>query len=280
MPGTSHSTFNMDAYCKRVGYTGPLLPTLATLNALHKLHPAAITFEAIDVLLNRGVDITPAAVDRKLITLGRGGYCFEQNNLFKRVLLALGFEVETLLARVLWSASASTPIPARTHMVLKVTIAGSAWLADVGFGACVPTQALCLGNTEPQTTSHESYRVKPGARGFLLEALLDKTWAPVYEFSLEPQLDVDLLQANWFTSTHPSSRFRQHLIVARTTTTARYGLLDNRLTIRRTGEPLEQKFLTAEEITQVLAEVFHLNPEPAWSQIIANAAATGLTQLP
>ena len=105
---------DLDAYFARIGYDGPRTPTLETLRALHLLHPAAIAFEAIDVLLDRGIDLDPAAVDAKLITAGRGGYCYEQNGLFKRVLTALGFEVEGLIARVQWGAPAETPPRPRT----------------------------------------------------------------------------------------------------------------------------------------------------------------------
>ncbi|MDZ4318640.1 MAG: arylamine N-acetyltransferase, partial [Phenylobacterium sp.] len=48
---------DLDAYFARIGYGGPRTPTLETLRALHLLHPAAIPFEAIDVLLDRGIDL-------------------------------------------------------------------------------------------------------------------------------------------------------------------------------------------------------------------------------
>ena len=50
-------TVDLGAYFDRIGYAGPAEPTLATLRALTELHPAAIPFEAIDVLLDRGIDI-------------------------------------------------------------------------------------------------------------------------------------------------------------------------------------------------------------------------------
>jgi hypothetical protein len=71
---------DLDAYCARIGYDGPLAPDLETLRLLQEHHAAAIAFEAIDVLLGRGVDLAPAAVDQKLIASRRGGYCFGHNN--------------------------------------------------------------------------------------------------------------------------------------------------------------------------------------------------------
>ena len=72
---------DLDAYFRRIGYDGPREPTLDVLRAILALHPATIPFEAIDVLLDRGVDVSPAAVDDKLIARRRGGYCYEQNGL-------------------------------------------------------------------------------------------------------------------------------------------------------------------------------------------------------
>lgn len=64
----------LDAYFARIGYDGPREPTLDTLRALQRLHPAAIPFEAIDDMLGRGISLDAAAVDAKLIAGRRGGY--------------------------------------------------------------------------------------------------------------------------------------------------------------------------------------------------------------
>ena len=112
---------DIDAYCARIGYDGPLTPTLATLKALQALHPATIVFENMDVLLVKTVDLAPAALADKLLVRGRGGYCFEQNTLFRHVLAGIGFAVESLMARVWWAVPEGTAY-ARTHMALRVTI--------------------------------------------------------------------------------------------------------------------------------------------------------------
>ena len=98
----SAAAVDLDAYFGRIGYDGPREPTLAVLRAIAFRHPDAIPFENLDVLLGRGVSIVPADIDAKLIAGGRGGYCYEQNGLLKRVLEALGFQVEGLMARVKW----------------------------------------------------------------------------------------------------------------------------------------------------------------------------------
>jgi N-hydroxyarylamine O-acetyltransferase len=266
---------DLDAYFARIGYGGPQTPTLATLNALHGLHPAAIPFEAIDVLLDRGVDLSPAAIDAKLIGARRGGYCFEQNSLFQRVLMALGFEVEALIGRVLWMAPKGAAPRPRSHMVLRVTIDGVRWLADVGFGSRVLTSAAAYDEREPQPGLHDTYRLVPAGPELRLDLIQDEGWEPVYQLSPEPQADVDFLPPNWFTSTHPTSHFRHDLIVARTTPEARYTLLHNRFSTRRIDGSMDRRSLTADEMEQVLATTFGLPVEAAWRPLLERAVERG-----
>lgn len=264
-------SIDLDAYCARIGYDGPRTPTLATLRALQELHPAAIPFEAIDVLLGRGVDLSPAAIDAKLIGAGRGGYCFEQNGLLMRALTAMGFAVEGLTARVRWMRPADAPPMPRTHMALRVTIDGALWLADVGFGGCVPTAPLRLDTEKPQPSSHETFRVVPNGHSWVVEAERGGNWLALYEVLPDPQIAIDFEVANWFTATHPNSPFRRNLMVTRVTPAARFALLDNRLTVRKAGGETEQRQLDAAELENVLAETFGLPVSPDWRPVIERA---------
>lgn len=266
---------DLDAYFARIGYEGPRTPELSTLNALHALHPAAIPFEAIDCLLDRGVDLSPEAIDAKLIGARRGGYCFEQNNLFARVLTQLGFHVTGLAARVCWNAAPGTPPQPRTHRVNRIEIDGVSWLADVGFGGCVMTAPLRLEPDTAQPSDHDTYRLTATAGGLMQEVEREAGWVPAYDLSLTPCVERDYEMANWFTSTHPTSHFRANLLVARTTPQARYGLLHNRLTVRPLdGEPIRE-FLDAAGIERVMVETFNLPVEPSWRPLFERAVAMG-----
>jgi N-hydroxyarylamine O-acetyltransferase len=264
---------DLDAYFARIGYDGPREPTLAVLRALHALHPAAIPFEAIDCLLDRGVDISPAAVDAKLIHGRRGGYCFEHNSLFARVLQTLGFQVEGLAARVRWNAPPEAPAQPRTHQVLRVQAEGRPWLVDVGFGGCVLTAPLAFEPHLEQATDHDLYRLTPAGEDLRLEVKREPGWIPAYDVSLSPCVPRDYEMANWFTSTHPTSHFRANLLAGRTTPQARYGLLFNRLTTRPVGDAPTVAFLDADGIEAALRDVFGLPVEPAWRPVIERAAA-------
>lgn len=266
---------DLDAYFARIGYDGPRAPTLEVLGALHALHPAAIPFEAVDVLLDRGVDISPAAVDAKLIRAGRGGYCYEHNGLFKRVLTALGFDVEGLAGRVVWMAPPDAPMRPRTHMALRVTIDDDPYLVDVGFGGCVLTQPLRFQLDEEQPTAHEPFRLSLAGEDVAVEIRIGDEWKTAYELSFEVMHDVDYQLANWWTSTHPSSHFRQNLVVARTTPKARYAVLNNRLTVRTRDGAMDRQVLDAEGLRRALVEDFGLPVQTDWGPVIERAVALG-----
>lgn len=262
---------DLSAYCRRIGYNGPLEPSLETLGALLKHHPAAITYENIDILLDRGIDLSPPAVDDKLIHRRRGGYCYEQNALFKRVLTAIGFQVEGLVARVQWTAPAEAPPRRRSHMALRVIMDNGPWLADVGFGSCVPTAPLRLDTTESQSTQHEAFRVLPFQGALAVQARIMDEWKPLYELANDACLDHDYDPLNWFAATHPTSHFRDSLKVARTTPAARYTLLDGKLTIRTQDGHTERRILNAIQIGEALEEIFQLPVEEAWAPVLQQA---------
>ena len=265
---------DLDAYFDRIGYAGPREPTLEVLRALQRLHPAAIPFENLDVLMGHGVDLAPAEIDAKLIGARRGGYCFEQNNLFERVLTALGFQVEGLLGRVVWMASPDAPTPPRTHRALKVILDGEAWLADVGFGGAVLTAPLRWVMDETQATPHEDFRLRDLGHEVLLETRLE-AWTPVYRLGRDPAFPIDYEVGNWFTSTHPASKFRQTLMVALSRPEARYALLNNRLTIRPVDGPAERRSLDADGLQDALGEIFGLPVDRDWRATLEWAVEAG-----
>jgi N-hydroxyarylamine O-acetyltransferase len=251
---------NLDAYFQRIGYTGDKSPTLATLHALSAAHVAAIPFENLDVVLGRGIDLSDEAVDDKLIARRRGGYCFEQNTLFMRVLLELGYEVTPISARVRIGRTRDE-IPARTHVFLRVPIAGVHHLADVGVGGMSLTSAITLSPDVEQATAHETRRLVRHDGLWLHQALLGDTWTDVCEFTLEPMPEIDRQVANWFTSTHPASHFRHRLFAARALAHGgRLTLLNWELTRRMPGvAPEVQQLDGTRALLGALAQHFGLS---------------------
>jgi N-hydroxyarylamine O-acetyltransferase len=251
---------DLDAYFARIGYIGPRDLTLEVLNAIAAAHIQSIPFENLDVLIRRPILLEPAAIFQKLVQDRRGGYCFEQNGLLLEILGALGFQVAPLSARVRWQRPQDFT-PPRTHVFLRVEIDTEVWLVDVGVGGLSPTAAIRLDDSgRVQTTPHEPRRiVRRGGRLFH-EVLLGDEWCDLYEFTLEEMPLIDREVANWYTSAHPLSHFRERLIVSRAAPEGvRLTLQNNEFSIRgRDGRSDTQKLASPEELLEVLATHFGL----------------------
>ena len=124
----SEDTFDQEAWLKRIGYAGSRAPTLKTLQGLVASHSRGIAYESIDVLLDRPPKLDLASLQGKMISGGRGGYCFEQNMLFRGGLRALGYNVTSLQARVVRGLDINAPRPL-LHMVLRVDLPEGPFLA-------------------------------------------------------------------------------------------------------------------------------------------------------
>ncbi|MGG6265429.1 arylamine N-acetyltransferase family protein [Leptolyngbya sp. AN03gr2] len=210
---SSSATVNLDAYLQRITYEGNIAPTLETLQAIHLHHAIAIPFENLTPLLKQPVLLDLNSLEKKLIYDRRGGYCFEQNLLLRSVLVALGFRVKNLAARVVWNLPEGTISP-RTHMLLQVEIDNAAYLADVGFGGLTQTAPLLLTPDLEQQTPHEPFRLIATDQTHTLQAKLGHKWKSLYRFDLQEQHLPDYEVSNWFVSTHPSSRFVTGLMAA------------------------------------------------------------------
>ncbi len=200
---------DLDPYLQRIGVSGR--PALAEL---HRAHACAIPFENLDPQMGVAVSLEPEALERKLIGARRGGYCFEQNLLLMAALEALGAAVEPMLARVRWGVPAGLATP-RTHLVLRVEVDGEAWLADVGFGAGTLLEPIPFGPGGPYVQSGWRFRLVGDDDELVLQTDDDGAWRDVYVFAPRAVPLVDIELSNWFTATHPRSRFVTGLIVTR-----------------------------------------------------------------
>lgn len=251
----------LDAYFARIGHGGSAAPDLATLRALHALHPAAIPFEGLDPLLHRPVSLHPAALEAKLLAARRGGYCFEQNAIFAAVLRALGFTVTDLAARVVWNAPPDAPVTPRTHRLMLVALDGATWLADVGFGGYLADAPLRLAAGREQATPMGRFLLDERDGVWSLSVQAGGSWRAAYRFTLEAQAPADYEPANWFTATHPDSLFRHNLLMERLTPAWRASLFNRSLTIRHADGRTETRELDdAAALAGVLAEVFAIDP--------------------
>lgn len=221
----------LTAYLARIGYAGPRAVSTTCLRALQLAHVSTVPFENLDVLLGRRISLEPAVIFRKLVTDRRGGYCFEQNTLFRDVLRTLGFTVSPYLARVRWQVPPEVKTPL-THMVLIVALEQKRWLVDVGFGSVGATAPLDVDSEAAQTTTHDTRRVLSHDGTFSHQLLVGDTWTDVYQFRLEEPSPMDFEMGNHFSCTHPQARFVNSLVVSRVRPDGRVSIFNRELTRR------------------------------------------------
>lgn len=254
--------FHLNSYLARIGLRGTIEPNLSTLSAMHAAHVDAIPFEGLDPLLRRPVKLDIASLQEKLVKGRRGGYCFEQNMLFKAALEAIGFKVTGLGARVRWMSQPDSPLGPREHITLKVDLPDGPYLADVGFGVCVMDRPLQLKTDIEQSTAMGTYRLTESDGLFSLSAKQPAGWRTMYVFDLAPQIQSDYELGNWYTSTSPLVPFTSMLIMERVSSDKRYKLVNRRLRIEaRDGQVVSERSISsADELRQVLRETFGVTP--------------------
>ena len=207
---------DLDAYFARIGYAGPRAPTLATLHAIAAHHSAAISFENLDVLLNRPPKLDPARrSSSSSVHARRGGYCFQhRNGLLLHILGVLGYAVKPLSARVRLQRPRDF-IPPRTHLFVRVELDGEPWVVDSGVGSFSLTAAIRLEEDTEQATPHEPRRFVREGGSLFHQVKVNGEWTDVCEFTGEEMPLIDRELGNWWTSTNPESNFRQRLTAAR-----------------------------------------------------------------
>ena len=249
------SDLDLDAYLARIGERAPLVAGLDGLAALHRAHCAAIPFENLDILLGRPITLDLSALEAKLVRARRGGYCFEQNTLFRAVLEPMGFRVIALAARV---RVGTTEVRPRTHMLLRVEVPEGAFLADVGFGGDGPVLPLPLAEGTETWLGSTGHRLRREGDLWVLQGNTAGDWADLYAFTLEPHYAVDFEMANHFTSTWPRSPFLLNLVVQRSWPERRAILRNRDLVVRGDGASTPTSIRDAEHLLEVLDGVFGL----------------------
>src|SRR5215467_11949831 len=252
--------FDQRAWLKRIGYDGSLEPTLSTLHQLILAHARAIAYESLDIMLGRTPRLDLLSLQRKMIIGGRGGYCLEQNMLFREGLRSLGYNITSLQGRVVRGMAIDAPRPA-IHMLLQVNLPEGPYLADVGFGNLAPTAALLLRPGVEQATPHETMRFIDIGGELTLQSRLHDTWEHIYRVIPYPRYDGEYEITNWYTGTHPDAPYQSNIIAARPgPNRTRITMFNARVTVRHVTGEAERRHLSDEaEFRSVLRDEFGLN---------------------
>jgi len=275
-------SFDQQAWLARIGYAGPVTPTLDTLNQLIYAHAHTISYETLDIMLGRPPKLDVPTLQQKMIARGRGGYCFEQNMLFRAGLRSLGYQITSFQGRVVRGLAIDAPRPA-IHMLLRVELPEGPHLADVGFGNLAPTCALLLQPHVEQETPHETMRFIDVGGGLTLQAKLKHGWEHIYRVIPYPRYDGEYDITNWYTATHPETPYQGNIIVCKPgPNRTRITMYNSRVTVRDADGHAEKRWLQSDaEYHDVLRGEFGLNmSDEEIEQCVATMKAKGTGDAP
>ena len=253
---------DLAAYLRRIGLAGmpAPTPTRASLELLIRHHALAIPFENVEVLARRVPRLDLDGLQAKLVGQRRGGYCFEQNTLFRHVLRAIGFDATPMEARIRSGVPADV-VTARTHLATRVHLDGVDLLADVGCGTIAPTAPLLLANRDEQAAGSGFYRLVEAGDELLLQTREAGGWKDCYQLLPGRPHTIDCEMGNWFVATWPKSMLGANLLVGRAIAGGRLRLFNRRLStfLPECAAPQERELQTRAEFADVLADGFGLD---------------------
>lgn len=124
-----------DRLLRRIGLSSVPAADADGLRAVHRSYVSHVPFESISVQLGESAPLDPSALVERVLTDGRGGYCFEVNTVLLELLTTLGFGVERRQA-IVGERSAFASGEPTNHLALVVSVPGSGeqFIAEGGWG--------------------------------------------------------------------------------------------------------------------------------------------------
>lgn len=253
-------TIDLSAYLERIGYAGPVEPTVDVLAELHWRHLLAVPFENLDIRpLDIGIRLDLPAIAEKVVRRRRGGFCYELNSLLAAALGQMGFATTIVAVRFVGEAGElSHPFD---HMAVLAQAPGdpARYLADVGCGTDSPARPLPLLHERPVelTETGVTARLVDFDVGWRYEQQRDDgTWRPVYVFTETPRQVGDFAERCRYFERDPEAHFTQGPICSRPTPEGRVTAAKGRLIVTRGGERTEQELGSPSAFAAALREWF------------------------
>ena len=231
------SLTDIRAYLDRIRYHGPLAPTVDTLRALHRQHMLTVPFENLDIGLGREIVLDPERFVEKIVHQRRGGFCYELNGAFATLLVALGFRVTLLSARVANDQGVASK--EFDHLALQIDLEDR-WLADVGFGENFLEPLRLISRMEQQDVTGSFRFVNAGDRWRLERRQPDASWRLQYDFSSQPRQLSEFAGRCRYHQTSPDSHFTRNRVCSLAMPHGRVTLSGTRLIVTSNGRKEEQ----------------------------------------
>jgi N-hydroxyarylamine O-acetyltransferase len=254
---------DISGYLRRINYNGVVYRDLAPLKDLQHHHAFSIPFETLDIHNQVPILLQINFVYQKVIHDRRGGYCYELNFLFHKLLTLCGFETMMVAGR-LHHGNGKFGRDFE-HMALVVKLKGKQWLVDVGYGdfSLIPLAVL---PGEIQSDGRNFYQiVNPvvvDGHPYLGVAKWNASKQDFkidYLFTLTPRALDEFHFMNEFHQVSPESHFRRSVICTLPTREGRVSMINNKLIRTENGKRQVRLIQDEDQRLKILEKYFHMD---------------------
>lgn len=169
-------------------------PGYDTLTRLQEAHVRTVPFENLAIVGHPndagggpGVSLEESALYAKLVEAERGGFCYELNGCFNRLLAELGYSVDRVVGAVLQDGE---PLPPANH-VTSIVHLDRPYVVDVGLGVPPMRQPVPLDGTARRDEAGVAWRVvesdRPDADYLTQYRVGEEPWSDRYVFRTDPR---------------------------------------------------------------------------------------------
>jgi N-hydroxyarylamine O-acetyltransferase len=152
----------LQSYLDRIGYAGPVEPTLACFTDVHRRQAFTIPYDTLDIHLRRPHDRDIERIFDKTVTRKRGGWCYETHVLLNWALREIGFNTRIVTAGIHREQFGDVKMGNHTAILVELD---QTYLADLGLGD---------GIRNPIPLKEGTYQ--QGRLSFSLERTADGFW--------------------------------------------------------------------------------------------------------
>ena len=267
----------IDLYLKRLEMERPEKLDREYLDKLVLNHQTHVVFENVDVkAYHRPISLNIADLFNKIVVRGRGGYCFEMNGLFVKLLQGLGYDAYSCPCR---GTRGGTHNPgAVMHRGNVVVLDGQKLFCDVGYGGPMPPGSIAFVEGERQVVDGETFWFEQQSEYWWLLKRMTKGTSESGFMSYDPET-IDLVKevevilvspARWENadfvprsdslSQDPNSGFALRYMVTVRTPDGSKSMNNDTFTVIKDGVRTRTP-ITEEDIPRILKEEFNITPE-------------------